>query len=75
MTDPIVSPDVFKWTVTLITGIVAGVWFLYDAYSLSRLRQSDLGDPLVRDKRFGYLIGMVIGAIGVIGCLRFHGVM
>ena len=32
-------------------------------------------DPLVRDRRFGYAMGIVIGLIGVVGCLRFHDVV
>jgi hypothetical protein len=67
----VVSPLVFKWFMTLFTGIVAGVWFVYDAVKLVRLKESD---PALHDKRFGYAIGVVIGAIGVIGCLKFQGV-
>ena len=35
------------------------------------------GDPTfrVRDKIFGYGMGIIIGALGVLGCLRFHDVM
>jgi hypothetical protein len=71
----LVSPLVFKWFLTLFTGIVAGVWFVWDAIKLVRLRTADSADPVVRDKRFGYAIGVAIGAIGVIGCLRFQGVI
>ena len=67
----ILSPNGFKWFLTLVTGIVAGVWFLWDALKLVRLK-SDA--PNAHDKRFGYLMGIVIGAIGVIGCLKFQGV-
>ncbi len=70
----LVSPLAFKWFLTLFTGIVAAVWFVYDAIKLVRLRTADGADPVVRDKRFGYAIGIVIGAIGVIGCLMFQGV-
>jgi len=70
----LVSPLAFKWFLTLFTGIVAGVWFVWDAIKLARLRTADGTDPVVRDKRFGYAIGIVIGAIGVIGCLKFQGV-
>jgi hypothetical protein len=47
------------------------VWFVYDAIKLVRLRPDD---PKLHDKRFGYAMGVVIGAIGVIGCLKFQGV-
>ena len=68
----ILSPNGFKWFLTLITGIVAVGWFVYDAISLARLR---IDTPNAGDKRFGYLVGMTIGVIGVLGCLRFHGVI
>jgi len=71
----LVSPLVFKWFLTLFTGVVAGVWFVWDAVKLVRLRTADGADPVVRDKRFGYAIGVVIGAIGVTGCLMFQGVL
>ena len=70
----LVSPLVFKWFLTLFTGIVAGVWFVWDAIKLFNLRTANGADPVVRDKRFGYAIGVVIGAIGVTGCLMFQGV-
>jgi len=75
MTDPIVSPLVFKWFVTLMTGLVAGTWFFWDAIKLGQQMKKDGRDPTVHDKRFGYGIGILIGFIGVWGCLRFHGVV
>lgn len=77
MTDPnpLVSDLAFKWFITLLTGIIAGTWFLYDAYKIVRLIKADKKDPTVHDKRFGYSIGVLIGFIGVWGCLRFHGVV
>jgi len=71
----LVSADVFKWSLTLVTGIAAGVWFIHDAICLARMRQADRKDPIVGDKRFGYMMGMVIGVIGIVGVLRFQGVL
>jgi hypothetical protein len=68
----LLSPTGFKWFLTLITGIVAGGWFVYDAINLMRLRADD---PKRGDKRFGYLMGMTIGVIGVLGCLKFWNVV
>jgi hypothetical protein len=65
----------FKWAVTLLTGIVAGGWLIYDAINLIRTRKHDRGDPVVRDKHFGYVMGIVIGVLGIIGCLRFYDVL
>jgi hypothetical protein len=67
----LISPLAFKWFLTLFTGIIAGIWFVWDAVKLIRLRTANGADPVVRDKRFGYAIGVVIGAIGVTGCLLF----
>jgi hypothetical protein len=48
---------------------------VWDAIKLVRLRNANSADPVVRDKRFGYAIGVAIGAIGVIGCLKFNNVI
>jgi hypothetical protein len=73
--DPLVSYMAFKWFITILTASLAGTWFFYDAYKIYKLRHSDGKDPTVHDKRFGYACGMVIGFIGVFGCLKFHGVV
>ena len=65
----------FKWFLTILTGGLAGVWLVYDLFNLSRLRGKDKSDPIVADKRFGYYMGMLIGAVGLVGVLRFHGVV
>ena len=75
MKDQILSADGFKWFLTLITGIVAGIWFLYDASNLIRTRKLDRKDAVVRDKHFGYVMGILIGLVGVYGALRFQGVV
>ena len=72
MNDQLVSHTVFVWFLSLFTGIVAFTWFVYDAIKLFWLRNSDGRDPVVHDKRFGYGIGIVIGAIGVLGVLKYH---
>jgi hypothetical protein len=74
MTEPM-SPTTFKWFLTILTGGLAGTWIIYDAINLIRTRKLDRTDPVVRDKHFGYVMGMVIGAVGVIGCLLFWNVL
>jgi len=71
----VMSDDAFRWFVTFLTGGLAASWLVYDTINILRIRRADGGDPLVRDKRFGYVMGMIIGVVGIIGCLRFHGVM
>lgn len=75
MTTELVSQTVFEWFVTIVTGGVAGAWFVYDVSNLIRVRRADGRDPLIRDRRFGYVMGILIGLAGVLGCLRFHDVM
>jgi hypothetical protein len=71
----LVSDEVFRWFLTLMTGLLAAGWFIYDTINLVRTRHADRQDPVVRDKHFGYVIGLVIGAIGIVGVLRYHGVL
>ncbi len=71
----LMSPNAFKWFLTILTGGLAGVWVIYDAFNLFRTRNLDRGDAVVRDRQFGYVMGMVIGIVGVVGCLKFHGVV
>jgi len=71
----VMSDTQFKWFLTLAVGLLAGVWLVYDAVNLARSQRADDRDPVVGDRRFGYVIGMVIGAIGLVGVLRFHGVL
>ncbi|HSR97952.1 MAG TPA: hypothetical protein VLM79_12920 [Kofleriaceae bacterium] len=71
----LVSDHVFRLLLSAVTGGVAAVWVIHDLVLIARLRGADRRDPLVADKRFGYGMGVVIGMIGVIGTLRFNGVL
>ena len=71
----LMSAGAFKWFLTILTGGLAGSWFFYDSFNLFRIRNADKKDPIVRDKIFGYLVGIAIGVVGVLGCLRFHDVV
>jgi len=75
MNAAIVSQTAFEWFVTILTGGLAGGWLVYDVINLIRVRRADRRDPLIRDRRFGYVLGILIGLVGVVGCLRFHDVM
>jgi hypothetical protein len=67
------SQETYRWILTFL--IVAGsVWALFDVMKLAKTRGKDTSDPLVRDQRFGYAIGIVIGLFGLSGVLRYHGV-
>jgi hypothetical protein len=67
------SPSTFRLILTIL--ILAGsLWALYDVVKLAKTRGKDASDPIVRDQRFGYWIGIVIGLFGISGILRYHGV-
>jgi hypothetical protein len=74
MTEPF-DASAFKWFLTILTGGLAGAWVLYDLRNLLVSRKLDRADSVVRDRHFGYVMGIVIGLVGVIGCLKFHGVV
>jgi hypothetical protein len=75
MSTELVSQNTFGWFLTALTGGLAGTWLVYDAFNFVRALNADRSDPVVRDKQFGYVIGMIIGVIGVVGCLKYQGVL
>ncbi len=75
MKDPIVSAHVFRWFLILITGVVSALWLVYDVINLIRSRNLDRSVGTNRDKHFGYVMGIVIASVGVIGALKFQGVI
>lgn len=69
----ILSAQAFLWFVTIVTGIVAAGWAAWDGYRLLRMRPTmDLRDPIVRDEFVGYITGVVIGLIGIVGIIKYH---
>lgn len=74
MTDPILSARTFDIVITVLVSL--GVfWVLLDTVLLARMRGKDMTDPVNRDKRFGYSIGILIGVFVTFGILRHHGVV
>lgn len=67
----LVSDLAFKIFLSVATAGVAGAWLIHDLRLLVRLGGKGSSDALVRDQRFGYAIGIVIGIIGVVGTLHF----
>ncbi|HEY6179396.1 MAG TPA: hypothetical protein VIX73_33305 [Kofleriaceae bacterium] len=68
-------PDgVFRLLLSVLTGGFAAMWLIHDLILLVRLR-GDRRDPLIGDKRFGYVVGITIGVIGIVGTLRFNGIL
>ncbi|HEY1548979.1 MAG TPA: hypothetical protein VGG28_14240 [Kofleriaceae bacterium] len=74
MTEPM-SATTFNWFITFAVGGVSALWFVYDAVNLANALKLDRTNPTVRDRRFGYAMGVIMGSIGVLGALKFHGVV
>jgi hypothetical protein len=73
MSPEIVSESTFRWILTVLT-VAGALWALYDIVKLRKARGKDRADLEVRDERFGYAIGIAIGAFALGGMLRYHGV-
>lgn len=71
MNDPM-SETTFRWFLTFAVGFISVLWVLYDAVNLARVWPADMTVPVNRDRRFGYLMGVIMGSIGVIGTARFN---
>ena len=71
-------PDgVFRALISLCTGGFAGAWLIHDLLLLARAarhRRNGRGDRLLADQMFGYVVGIAIGGVGLVGTLRFNGV-
>jgi hypothetical protein len=63
---------VFDALITAAVGVVAVVWLIYDAINLARTAGADGRDPLIRDRRFGYVIGMIIAVVGLAGVVKHY---
>jgi hypothetical protein len=63
----ILSHRGFQYFVTYLTGGAAAYWVVIDSVRLRRALRGDRGKGAVRDQIFGSLIGLVIGAIGLVG--------
>lgn len=71
----LMSDDAFRIALSLVTGGVAGLWAIHDFIFIARLRGRNWRDPLITDQLFGYVIGIIIGVVGVLGTLRFNDVI
>jgi hypothetical protein len=64
------SDTAFDWLVCGLTFGLAFPWIFFDARNLWKLRNADSSDPIIRDRRFGYIIGMCVGLAGTIGVVK-----
>jgi hypothetical protein len=71
----LVSDHAFRIFLSLATAGVGVVWTINELRLMSRLRGKDRADKRVGDQWFGYAIGILIGVIGIVGTLRFNGVL
>jgi hypothetical protein len=70
----LVSDTIFRAVLSGLT-LGCGLWAGYDVVLLARLGFRGRGDPVAGDQRFGYMIGIVICGLGIVGTLRFNGVL
>lgn len=63
----ILSHRGFQYFVTYLTGVVAAYWIVIDSIRLRRAVIAPARTGAVRDQIFGSIIGLVIGAIGLVG--------
>jgi uncharacterized protein YacL len=65
----------FDWFCSALTFVVAASWIVVDIVRMRRAlrdRASGGSTPEIRDRVFGSVIGLIVGAIGVTGVLLFH---
>jgi hypothetical protein len=72
MTDEILSTHAFHWVLIALTAGLAGKWLVYDAFNLVKVLRAGPGDALASDKRFGHIIGILIGLVSAIGCCIYY---
>jgi hypothetical protein len=63
------SESAFDWLLCGLTFGLAFPWIFFDSFNLWKLRKADSKDPIIRDRRFGYFIGICVGLAGTIGVL------
>ncbi len=68
----LVSQNLVTWFITVVTLSLSVSWLVYDTRNLLRMRGADRKNPLVRDKLFGYGIGIITAIVGIVGVLRYH---
>ncbi len=66
----IVSHTDFIYFCTALTAGVSGAWLISDVVRMARLSREPVEER--RDRFFGYIMGIAIGAIGIAGVLKFH---
>jgi hypothetical protein len=66
------SHSTYMLVCALLTGVVAAYWIVIDSVRLARALRDDRRQPEVRDRFFGSMIGLVVGAIGVFGALNYY---
>ena len=72
MTNEILSTNAFHWVLIALTAALAASWLVRDAFHLVKLLRAGPVDALAGDKRFGHIIGMLIGLVGAIGCCIYY---
>jgi hypothetical protein len=68
----LVSPQVFGWIMTVLTLGLAIPWIAVDTIRLRRALADDVSRAPVRDRIFGSIIGLAMGANGLTGVVLYN---
>jgi hypothetical protein len=68
----LISPEVFGWIMSALTLGLAGPWIAVDLVRLRRALADDAARAPVRDRIFGSIIGLCMGAIGLTGVVLYN---
>ena len=68
----IVSHTLYIWSVTLMAWGLGGSWTIVELVRLRRALAEDRRDPVVRDRIFGSLVGLLICVVGVALATKYH---
>ncbi len=71
MSDPMNATQ-WRWFLTLAVGGLSVWWVAYDSRNFWRVQKEDTSNPSVRDRRFGYGMGVVMAIIGLVGTARYN---
>jgi hypothetical protein len=68
----ILAHDTYILVCALLCAVVAAYWVVVDSVRLRAALREDGTSAVTRDKRFGSMIGIIVGLFGVLGILKYY---